>query len=304
MDLGLFEHILHDLSSLGIRNVELSGGGEPLEHPQINQIIELMDRYNDRINFGLLSNGLNLDLLDENSFKSLMKNCAYIRLSYSEAIQHNPKLRERYLHNLQDLLEYKQKEGYDVRIGAKILITRENTDQILDLTRQLDDLGVEHLKIKSVRSPEDEPTLDDVLKLEKRLYGYKYTPPVKNIIHIDVRKTDYPQDFHCWINPISSTIDPYGDIFLCYNYHNDPKNMSLGSYTKRNSLTDFWGNKDHLEKIQNMDLNKVCKASNACNCRFKDYQNFLEMIIMKYDSNVDKLYQLKIMHQYHNFFNY
>ena len=80
-----------------------------------------------------------------------------------------------------------------------------------------------------------------------------------------------------------------GDIFLCYNYHNDPDNMRLGRYTKMNSLADFWGKKDHLEKIQNMDVDKVCKAPNACNCRFKNYQIFLERVIMNYESEIDEL---------------
>lgn len=283
LDLDLLKHILDDLSRLGVNNVEITGGGEPLEHREVNHLIRLIHHYSDKIDFSLLSNGINLNRLEEDTFRLLMESCSYIRLSYSEATSQNMKLTRRYLENLKNLLEDKIEGGYKVRIGAKLLLTRKNKNQIPHLVDELYHLGVEHLKVKSKRSLKDEPTTKDIIEVERRLYEYKYTSPVKEVLEIDLRKTDYPEDFHCWINPLSTTINPQGHIYICYNYHNSPQNMRIGTYTRNNSLTDFWGKPDHLEKIRNINIQKVCKAHNACNCRFADYQKLIEKI------KIDKL---------------
>lgn len=279
IDLELFKHILDDLFKLGVKNVEITGGGEPLEHREISELIKIIHQYSSKIDFGLLSNGINLYKLDSDVFKLLMESSTYIRLSYSEATSSNQKLRDRYLKNLNMLLKYKEKEGYKVKIGAKLLLTRENTDQITQDVDHLYKLGLGHLKVKSIRSKDDEPTLEDIIKLENELNTYKNNTPVKEVLDIDLRKTEYPPDFRCWINPLITTIDPLGHIYLCYNYHNDPTNIRIGNYTPDNSLSDFWGKEDHLSKIKNINTDKVCKAHNACNCRFADYQQIMEEII-------------------------
>jgi radical SAM protein with 4Fe4S-binding SPASM domain len=279
MDLDLFKHILEDLSKMGVSNVELCGGGEPLEHKEINELIKVVGYFRKvkKMDFGLITNGQNISKLEPKIIKSALESFAYIRLSFSERTFQDQKLRVEYLSNLTMLLEYKKEnKKYKARIGSKLLLTHENKYQLLEIIEELINMGVEHLKIKSIRSPLDEPTYEDVMEVEEQLNIYKYSKPVKEALKVDLRKTEFPNGFKCWINPLSTTIDPYGKIYICYNFHNDPDNMLIGKYNENNSLSDFWGKSEHLRKIRNINVNNVCKADTACNCRFVQYQKIIE----------------------------
>lgn len=281
MDLDLFRHILGDLSSLGVMNAELCGGGEPLEHSHINELIEVISEFrkNKGMDFGILTNGQNISQLDENTVKMILKCSAYIRLSYSERSNTDKRLRKEYFHNLTKLLEYKNENNkLKSKIGSKLLLTSKNKDELLKTVSELFELGVEHIRVKSIRSSDDEPSIKDIIEFGKELDLLKSEKQTK-VLHVDLGRTFFPEGFKCWINPLSTTIDPYGGIYICFNFHNDPENMMIGKYTKTNSLDDFWSENAHIDKIRKINTNKVCKSSKSCNCRFVDYQAMIEDII-------------------------
>lgn len=55
IDLTLFEQILDELLAADIRTIEFGGGGEPLEHPEIIKILDLLASRNMRC--GIITNG-------------------------------------------------------------------------------------------------------------------------------------------------------------------------------------------------------------------------------------------------------
>ncbi|EKQ55826.1 MAG: putative Fe-S oxidoreductase [Methanobacterium sp. Maddingley MBC34] len=295
MDLELFKTILADLSSLGVMNVELCGGGEPLEHSNINELIEVVleFRRNKGMNFGILTNGQNISRLDENTVKLLLECFAYIRLSFSEKASYNRRVREEYFNNLTQLLEYKKKNKKKNNklmaiVGSKLLLTSKNKDELMETVSELLDLGVEHLKVKSIRSQEDEPSFEDLIEVGEELRSLKSEKSANDILQVDLGKTVYPEGFKCWINPLSVTIDPYGGIYICYNFHNDPENMMIGKYNRKNSLADFWGKIEHVEKIRNINTKLVCESDTSCNCRYADYQKTMEELFRERKSSKSK----------------
>ena len=173
LDLDLFKNILTDLSDLGVMNIELCGGGEPLEHSHIKEIIELVSEFrrNKRMDFGILTNGQNISQLDEKTIKLILECFAYIRLSFSEQASTDAKLRDEYFNNIVQLLEYKKKnKKFKAIIGSKLLLTSKNKDELLETVFKLLDLGAEHIKVKSIRSPEDEPSFEDLILVEEELH--------------------------------------------------------------------------------------------------------------------------------------
>jgi radical SAM protein with 4Fe4S-binding SPASM domain len=283
LDLDLFKIILTDLSNRGVMNAELCGGGEPLEHSHIKEIVELVleFRRNRQMDFGILTNGQCISQLDEKTIRLLLESFAYIRLSFSEKAGVDVKLRDEYFNNITQLLEYKKKsKKFKAVIGSKLLLTSKNKDELLETVFELLDIGVEHLKVKSIRSQDDEPSFEDLIEVEEELRLLK-SKKSNDILQVDLEKSVYPDGFKCWINPLSVTIDPYGGIYICYNFHNDPENMMIGKYNKKNSLSDFWGKTEHVEKIRNINTERVCESDTSCNCRFVEYQNILEKISME-----------------------
>lgn len=57
--------------------------------------------------------------------------------------------------------------------------------------------------------------------------------------------------------------------------------MIIGKYSKNNSLSDFWGKIEHIEKIRNINTKWVCESDTSCNCRYADYQKSLEQILLE-----------------------
>ena len=78
--------IISKFSTLGTKAVTITGGGEPLMHPQINEIIN--EFYWANIAVGLVSNGTCLNRLTEKSLAQI----TWIRLSCSDERKFNPKL--------------------------------------------------------------------------------------------------------------------------------------------------------------------------------------------------------------------
>jgi MoaA/NifB/PqqE/SkfB family radical SAM enzyme len=255
-----------------------------LEHHEIDKIIEIVNYFHrvNKMDFGILTNGQNITKLNPNTIKIALQCFAYIRLSFSEMAFENPKLRDEYLNNLSILLDYKKEnKKFKAIIGSKILLTRSNKFELLEIVDELIEMGVEHLKVKSIRSQEDEPSHAEVMEFEEMLNSYQKSGHTE-VLKVDLRKTEFPDDFNCWINPIITTIDPQGRIYICYNFHNDQNKMMIGEYNENNSLSDFWGTPCHLDKIRAININRVCKADSACNCRFVDYQKMIEENTGKY----------------------
>ncbi len=279
MDLKLFNHILADLSSRDVMNVELCGGGEPLEHKHINGLIEVASEFRRRkgMDFGLLTNGQCISRWDDNCIKTLLECFAYVRMSFSEKASIDSKFRKEYFNNLKRLLEYKKYNNkFKAIIGSKILLTPSNKGEILETVSELLDLGVEHLKVKSIRSKDDELSLADLIEIEEELKMYQTKKSYQDVLKVDLGRTVFPDGFKCWINPLSVTIDSYGGIYICFNFHNDPGNMMIGKYNQNNRLSDFWGKTVHIEKIRHIQTQLVCEAETSCNCRYADYQKMME----------------------------
>lgn len=88
------KHILNTAKSLGCRAITLTGGGEPLAHPDINEIIDYCETTN--INVGLVTNGVLLDKLNSDvtwcriSFDSYRK-LKKIKNTINKAVKKFPK---------------------------------------------------------------------------------------------------------------------------------------------------------------------------------------------------------------------
>ena len=77
------ERILNMYASLGCEAITITGGGEPLLHPEINSIISLLKKLN--ISIGLVTNGIELNRLSKNSLNSIK----WIRISGSDHREFN-----------------------------------------------------------------------------------------------------------------------------------------------------------------------------------------------------------------------
>ena len=75
MSLELYKKILNDLKDCEVKSITLTGGGEPLMNPQINEFIKISDGFK----LGLITNGVLLNKIEV----SLLKRFDFIRISYA-----------------------------------------------------------------------------------------------------------------------------------------------------------------------------------------------------------------------------
>jgi len=117
-------NIIHDAIDFGVYNFEFSGGGEPLEHSGIKNIISELNTMKatfKHVKCGLLTNGLFLnDELIETIFRS--KLFSYVRFNYCETIYSNDELYNQFQVMLRKVIEEKSNTGSSsTRIGIKAL---------------------------------------------------------------------------------------------------------------------------------------------------------------------------------------
>lgn len=249
MNKDLFKHIIKDLGQFGIYNIELSGGGDPLEHEDFTDFLSEILKH-EKLKFGILTNGLKISTFDDDIVLKMIRAFKYVRLSYPEfaTSEHNPGTKKQFYKSLTRLITLREKEnGCKTRIGVKVLVTRENQKRIINIIREIYKFKIDHVKVKSVRS-EDNFSEQELLEIEERLYEFKFNNMKKySDFQIDIRKTEFPpkvfrdgstqspeKRFICWINPLITVIDPHGRVFICYNYHKNINEMVVGRYKKEN----------------------------------------------------------------------
>lgn len=69
-------------------------------------------------------------------------------------------------------------------------------------------------------------------------------------------------------------------IFPTYRCNLNCKNCMYGEYIQKCKKNGYY---NHLDKIRDINIQKVCKAYNVCNCSFVDYQRLLEKTMIEED---------------------
>lgn len=288
MKFELLKKVIDELIELGVKTFEFSGGGEPLLYGGFPVLLEriatIKPNFKD-INFGLLTNGLHIDILDEIDLERLTANFSYVRFTYAEATELDKAKRMAFKSNLRRMMNLRKKlrrkmniEGAEVSL--KMLLSKRNHDTILQTVKGFfkEFPELEYFMIKLLKSREgvlDESTIDEV---EEKLVDYKIVSKT-NALQLDLRPTPYYGKFKCWISPLSTIITPTGCVYICCNYHLDKKDKLLGKVTLDNRFRDIWGGSEHKVKISNLKVGN-CNKPAYCNCRFFRYQEIIERMLM------------------------
>lgn len=81
--LGDVSHLLTELHIHGVQAIELSGGGEPLLHPDISRVLAQLARL--RLQTGLISNGYQLVVVPD-LVEQVAQCCNWVRISITRLI--------------------------------------------------------------------------------------------------------------------------------------------------------------------------------------------------------------------------
>lgn len=288
MNFELLNKVINELIEFGVEAFEFTGGGEPLlysKFPELLGRVAAIKAAYGGVHFGLLTNGLHIDALNQIELERLVSSFSYIRFSYVEAIQRDKARIARFKFTLRKLITLttqlrRQKKSGVAEISLKMLLSKSNHSSILRTVKRFFDefpeLGYFMIKpLKSRRSVLDENRINEV---EAKLLDYKIVSN-NTALQLDLRPTPYYAKFKCWISPLCTVVTPNGSIYICCNYHLDRKDKLIGKVTLDNKFKDIWGGLAHKTKIKNLNVAN-CDKPDYCNCRFFRYQEILEKMFM------------------------
>lgn len=252
----LFELLL-DLKRLGIKAIELAGGGEPTMHPDFQEIIDFIDDCG--FKFGLVTNGLLLGNYNINK-----RNLEFIRISLDAATSetyfkvHGVHSFDKVINNIRYLINYIDYK----KIGIGFLIVPENVHDIPASATLACDLGCRFIQFRpaSIIDDVDKTTWNQAIRLiaQEKVAGHTcqiFGGGIKwdNII----KGRNYNK---CYTSTLVAVIKANGDIPLCILNRNN-SNKILGNINEM-KFEDIWFSELHNNLITNIDLQhcrKPCK---------------------------------------------
>ena len=227
-------NLLEELYSNGVRGITLCGGGEPTLYPEFEGMVRHAKKLG--IDLGLITNGSTLKKYG----KFIINNFRWIRISVDSV---TPDIYQK-LHgvpigslvdNIKYIIKYRNETKHNCTIGVKRLMTDVNEHE------QFPDLGADYLDEKYARECKG-----SINKKKSVLKG------------------------KCWLSPIHTMIDAYGDVYICCYYQYRKDKHIIGNVIK-DSFSKIWYLPRHQEAIDNIDP----KECNKYDCKFHGHNNLM-----------------------------
>lgn len=243
----IYQNLIHDLKNLGTRSITFTGGGEPLMHPQFNQMIGAALTLGFQV--GLVTNGVKLDRIENpNDF-------LFIRISLDA-------------HNAKD---YKAVKGVDLfdrvinnikaavasgsTVGLSYVVGPDNNKNLEKAEKLAEELGVSYIQIKPAYMNDKREIFTD----------FEY-PDGRPIIGT---KRYIPKDtMPCTIAALVGIVGADSNVYYCCQHRGVDK-FKLGSLID-NSFSDLW--KKRLAMKPNITFCPMCRYMNYT----KAYKEILE----------------------------
>ncbi len=251
--------IVKDCSRLGVKAVELTGGGEPTIYPGFDKVCQSLAGYG--IQFGVVSNG---SFWPDKVLNALW-NAAWVRVSIDCAKPSTyASLRgstgETYLKVRENLRKLKQKSS--AILGVGFVVTKDNWSEILEAAIKAKEDGADNFRISAVFQNEgtsyfhgfyDEAR--DLCRRAKELEDDKFT--VFNLFgdRIEDLRQSHPSNPFCPIQHLVTYIGADLNVYRC----------CVLAYNERGALASL-KNQSFYEAWQSQFVGWALNSFNATSC--------------------------------------
>ena len=249
MDLEKFKELTIQLKHQGVKSIEFCGGGEPLLHPHICEMISWITD-NLHMNLGIITNG---SLLTEQLSYYIVTRASYIRVSLYDNSYHDV------MKKVERLISIKKSVDSDIVIGTKFLINKHNEELVLQRVKEVaENEGINHVSVKGLR---ENDIVEDYTEIGAKINELGYEK-----VHANLKKSRLKG--RCWMAPIHTLTDPLGDVYICCYYMDRKNDHCIGNAFEK-PFTEIWGSREHLKKNSNIDPVKC----NVYDCRWHEYNS-------------------------------
>jgi len=267
--------ILDDCQSMGVKAIEVTGGGSPLLHPQIHSILKgVIDR---GMKGALVTTGANMTT----EIAKTLTEYSWVRFSL-DASTHETYRKIKKIDKFQKVLEninYFVSINTDCVVGIGFVVNKNNYKEIYSTAKLAKDLGVDNFRISAAFTPEGFEYFDgfretaiEMAKMAEELSDENFT--VFNLMgdrlkDAFVGKPDYD---YCGIKELATYIGANSKVYYCCNLAYNMKGL-IGSLENQ-SFKELWESDVKQKNFTNHNPSKRCGI-----CMFRNKNEFINYCI-------------------------
>lgn len=252
------KEILDDLKFIGVKAITYSGGGEPLVHKDIFNI--LRKTIECEIDLSMLTNGQHL----EGAIAKIMTKAKWIRVSMDywneDSFTESRKIPKSNFYQIaENVFNFSKIKG-SCNLGVNYIITKENYDKLLEAFNFMIVIGADNIRFSPVWVPDFynyhneiqhqvRGQLDYIYKQNKKgvsIFDSYYIPPIVN-------KRGYDR---CLFSQIVPVIGADLNIYTCHNMAYSPR--ALIESIKNKKFSEVWFSEKTKKFFQNFKPNISC----------------------------------------------
>ena len=277
---NLIENLINDVANKNTQGILISGGGDPLNYPQIGELIKICGEKIGPV--FIQTNGLRLNKIYESP--ELLSNIAAISVSIygtdPETFLSTTKKGEKTLKLLKErvetMIKINKSAKSNIIINAKILITKNNYKSSCEMIKYCEECGFDSVLLRAVQNIETgiitskEKSLSDLEKNELTVILKSMSDRVfvKNFINNVISKNatiKISSVCHTATMGMLAAIDTDGDVYLGTPEIGD-KIYSIGNIHEK-KFNEIWGSNTHKSMMVKMSTDETNRACRIENCR-------------------------------------
>lgn len=258
--------VLADLKDMGVKCVTYSGGGEPLMHPNILEILRTTKAYN--IGLSIITNGQLL--MGERAIELAEADWVRVSMDYCDAKMFHASRgmpEPKYQVVIDNIANFAKTKNPDCDLSINYIITKENYTRVYDAAVLLKSLGVDNVRFSPVWTVDyceyHKNIKDEVLEQLSRAKELQ-TETYKVYHSYNIREGMDKRSYHkCFIQQIIPVV---GADYNVYNCHNKAYTVDgiIGNI-KEQSFKQMWfseATKTHFEEFDSMKACDNCQCAN------------------------------------------
>lgn len=255
LDFKIIKRLLKEISELGVRGLEISGGGEPLLHPNILQIVKSAKQ--NKMKVGIFTNGV---LLNDKLINEFLNDLLFVRVAFNATDRdlykkiHGKDDLDRVIKNIKLLVAQRKINKFPITIGLKMLISKFNYSEVVSVAKMAKLLEVDYIQFKPLRKCHYAiPNTMAVFIKESIDEARKLFSEQSFKVLGSVEKTEIKE--RCFLNPLHPVVDTTGDVYLCAFFQHRMDTHRIGNLNKM-SFKEIWYSKRHLKAFRENDYRK------------------------------------------------
>ena len=254
----IIKKCIKDMKDLGTKAITFTGGGEPMIHKDFYEILSFTQSIG--LDCGLITNG---SAITEKNCDLLMKNLKWIRISISGGDKESYFKVQGKDHfglvfkNLEMLCKEKKRSDSNLKVGVRMLITKENFHTLIELSKIIVSIeGINYLQIAPDHDNEDGGKFWHSKNLKEEKNKAEILLKKKNINFItsgfEILNTSegnkeeiLNKPRKCYAHFYQIAIMANGNVAFCKNARLDEK-FSIGNINI-NTIQEIWNSEKNKE---------------------------------------------------------